>query len=282
MYATDTSGATATLTSLVLAGYNDIGFKVKLVDGTATTDFCGIRECTSNGADVANGYTTDFNLDQLNLEVGEWYHFNITVLDDRFVLYCKETGENLRIWNDDGAPAYYKFVLYCDDDVSTIDFSDVRINKTSDDLSMFIKDKLNQLSYNIWSGGDYNTNFNLVTNNCSTLFVTENASNGDYCIKLTGTGWAAVDIPFSNDWNSITVSSDILTNSSSALFGTQVIYQDSYKSTEVNLPVNKQVTAEVSYDIDKTKTITKLRIFLQLQSSSESEAYWDNLNLIIQ
>uniref|UniRef100_UPI003867FD6D Ig-like domain-containing protein n=1 Tax=Methanobrevibacter sp. TaxID=66852 RepID=UPI003867FD6D len=141
MYATDTSGATATLSSLVLAGYNDIDFKVKLVDGTATTDFCGIRECTSSGENVANGYTTDFNLDQLNLTVGEWYHFHISVLDDRFVLYCKETGENLRIWNDDGAPAYYKFVLYCDDDVSTIDFSDVRINKTSDDLSMFIKDK---------------------------------------------------------------------------------------------------------------------------------------------
>ena len=163
MYATDTSGATATLTSLVLAGYNDIGFKVKLVDGTATTDFCGIRECTSNGADVANGYTTDFNLDQLNLEVGEWYHFNITVLDDRFVLYCKETGENLRIWNDDGAPAYYKFVLYCDDDVSTIDFSDVRINKTSDDLSMFIKDKDNLLTVNQWSAGTYlNSTYGIV------------------------------------------------------------------------------------------------------------------------
>ena len=163
MYATDTSGATATLSSLVLAGYNDIDFKVKLVDGTATTDFCGIRECTSSGESVANGYTADFNLDQLNLEVGEWYHFHISVLDDRFVLYCKETGENLRIWNDDGAPAYYKFVLYCDDDVSTIDFSDVRINKCSDDLSMFIKDTDNLAVHNVWSGTDYLHNIQGVT-----------------------------------------------------------------------------------------------------------------------
>ncbi len=182
MYATDTSGATATLSSLVLAGYNDIDFKVKLVDGTATTDFCGIRECTSSGESVANGYTTDFNLDQLNLTVGEWYHFHISVLDDRFVLYCKETGENLRIWNDDGAPAYYKFVLYCDDDVSTIDFSDVRINKTSDDLSMFIKDTENLLTFNQWTGGDYSHNLTgIVYSNFSSLEVSKEYSSNDDC-----------------------------------------------------------------------------------------------------
>lgn len=188
MYATDTSGATATLSSLVLAGYNDIDFKVKLVDGTATTDFCGIRECTSVGADVANGYTTDFNLDQLNLTVGEWYHFHISVLDDRFVLYCKETGENLRIWNDDGAPAYYKFVLYCDDDVSTIDFSDVRINKTSDDLSMFIKDKNNLVSTTIWSGGEYSWNTNNMQLSTVKLTSTKDFyTNGDSSYKITTT-----------------------------------------------------------------------------------------------
>ncbi|MBQ2653097.1 MAG: Ig-like domain-containing protein [Methanobrevibacter sp.] len=283
MYATDTSGATATLTSLVLAGYNDIGFKVKLVDGTATTDFCGIRECTSNGADVANGYTTDFNLDQLNLEVGEWYHFNITVLDDRFVLYCKETGENLRIWNDDGAPAYYKFVLYCDDDVSTIDFSDVRINKTSDDLSMFIKDKDNFLTHNQWTCTDYLKNTNGFTNSiyCQILSTTDYYSNGERSLKIikTGDGAAYARIKFTGDIleKTITLRGILKNNSLTSSISLFEMYDNEIiNHATVGVPAN--FLQEVSLSL----TTTNQNDYLIIQFLVYDEAVIDDLQLNIQ
>lgn len=293
MYATDTNGATATLSSLVLAGYNDIDFKIKLVDGTATTDFCGIRECTSSGENVANGYTTDFNLDQLNLTVGEWYHFHISVLDDRFVLYCKETGENLRIWNDGGAPAYYKFVLYCDDDVSTIDFSDVRINKTSDDLSMFIKDTDNLLTFNQWSCGDYNKNLTGFTRNMNNPLgiTTECSVNGDRCIKMTktasssGTNTVACSYDItSDDWGkTATVTASAFKNINKDAAITLLAYTPN--STQLEYLYISTTRDFASHLISHTipDDTTKLEIKLSMVPNKETTyLFVDNLKLTIQ
>ena len=288
MYATDTSGATATLSSLVLAGYNDIDFKVKLVDGTATTDFCGIRECTSSGESVANGYTADFNLDQLNLEVGEWYHFHISVLDDRFVLYCKETGENLRIWNDDGAPAYYKFVLYCDDDVSTIDFSDVRINKCSDDLSMFIKDKENILTFNQWTAGEYKNNFQDFKSygEYEKEITHDNSYIGDKSIKIINN---TTELTFlyiqqsisSEDINkTVTVSMDMQTNN--PIYLQLMLYGESGLLSVNEITISSSTTFN-QYNISKNILENTSFITIRIRNNQQNNtSFIDNLSLIIQ
>ena len=122
----------------------------------------------------------------------------------------------------------------------------------------------------------------MTLNNCSSNFVDEYSTNGDYSIKFTGTRWGAIDVPFSNEWSHLTFSADVLTNSPTGKFGSQIIYSDSYKSYEVSVPQNSLVKLEVSYDVDKTKTVSKIRVYFGLNSSISSEAYMDNISLIIQ
>ena len=159
MHRTDTANnQIGGLFSPLLTGYNDIDFKIKIVDGSADSEFCAIHEFNSAGT-ASQSHIRQFSLDSLNLSGAGWFHFHISVLDDLMVLYCKDTGESVKVWLDDGETyPYYKFYFKVSDSVATIDFSDVRINKCSDDLSMFIKDKENLLTHNQWSAGEYSHN----------------------------------------------------------------------------------------------------------------------------
>lgn len=182
----DTSSSVGTLGTLLLSGYCDIDFKVKIPsDGSADVLFCRIVEQTSTGQLVDNGSSNTFKLSDLNLTTEKWYNFHISVLDDRIVLHCKDTGETKRIWLDEAYP-YYRFQLLPSSSVPTICFSDVKITRCSDDLSMFIKDKENLFNYNIWSAGQYlnnTTGFSRFGEGEFTL-TKKQMNIGEYSIKI--------------------------------------------------------------------------------------------------
>lgn len=63
----------------------------------------------------------------------------------------------------------------------------------------------------------------------------------------------------------------------------QIGYADSsYVNHEVTVPDNILSQPTVTGTIDKTKTITFMRIYFNLHSSTTTEAFIDNLNLIPQ
>lgn len=213
-----------TIYSPVLSGYTDIQFKIKIVDGTSNTPgqakFCKFSECDSSGTNINNGAKKNFTLGDFNLNSrGVWYTLQISVLDDRFVLHCKETGESQKIWFSGSLPSYYHFGFTCDgSNFITLDFCDVKINRTSDDLSMFIKDKENLLHFNVWSGGDYNKSTNGFVGNSNTFAVTNNwSSNNDYSIKIEGDS--------TNSWISVIIDKEDINSEP----GTYRLTLDTYK-----------------------------------------------------
>ena len=202
------------LCSPVLSGFVDIDFKVKLNDGVISDTFCGLF--TTNSTGTVSGTINGFNLGQLGLtssNIGRWVDFHIGVLDDTIILLCKDTGAMVKLSHT--CPSYYIFCFALTGTLTDLDFRDVKINKCSDDLTMFVKDKNNLFNHNLWSGTDlnksliYNTEYSsghLVTVSSNSNFST----NGNYSIELnpSETAWVRFPIPFtSEDINKIVTAS---------------------------------------------------------------------------
>ena len=208
MRKSDTSSSNGYMRSLRLSGYTDIDFEAKTYDAGGATDFIEIIECNANDGMVGNGFDIQLDHNDFNLTANEWHHFHISILDDRLVLYSKDTGESNTIWHD-GLPTYYCFRLNFSYLVGAIDFRDVKISRCSDDLSMFIKDKNNLSTFNQWSCGDYTndlTDFHKSGINESTFEVIETSStNGESSIKTTrltsnsAYSYLFIQLPISSD-----------------------------------------------------------------------------------
>lgn len=198
----DDNTSVSFLYSPVLGQFVDIDFSVRLNDGLISDSFCGLFETNSSGS--VTGALNGFNLGQLGLtseSVGEWVRFHIGVLDDSIILVCRDTGALLKL--DVTVPSYFVFCFCLTGDLTSLDFKDVKINKCSTDLTMFVKDKSNLLTFNQWSCGDHLHNLTDFTYNTSmrNTVTTEYNFNGDYSIKLTPTvnEYAILRIPFDFD-----------------------------------------------------------------------------------
>lgn len=174
------------LCSPVLSGFVDIDFKVKLNDGAITDTFCGLFATDSSG--TVSGALNGFNLGQLGLtsaDIGRWVDFHIGVLDDTIVLLCKDTGAMVKLSHT--CPSYYIFSFALTGTLTSLDFKGVKINKCSDDLTMFVKDKNNLFSFNLWACGDYSSYLGF-NNNGGAGYISANksnewSSNGNYSAK---------------------------------------------------------------------------------------------------
>lgn len=190
------------LYSPTLSGYTEISFKAKLVDAAANDSFCGLIETNSSG--TVTGNLNGITLSQLGLTAannGQWYKFYINVLGTDVLIKAinLDTGAvSTASVTLSSAMSYFSFCFVLTGDLTTTYFSDVKINKCSDDLTMFVKDKLNYYSFNVWSGGDYshnisNTEYMLgpganvsVSNDYSynynySIKITKNGSSGNWC-----------------------------------------------------------------------------------------------------
>lgn len=174
------------LCSPVLSGFVDIDFKVKLNDGAITDTFCGLFTTDSSG--TVSGVLNGFNLGQLGLtsaDIGRWVDFHIGVLDDTIVLLCKDTGAMVKLSHT--CPSYYIFSFALTGTLTSLDFKGVKINKCSDDLTMFVKDKDNMLPFTKWAP-DYSVDFDYNTETSSTITRSnEWSSIGNYSLKGTST-----------------------------------------------------------------------------------------------
>lgn len=183
----DDNTSVSFLYSPVLGQFVDIDFSVRLNDGLISDSFCGLFETNSSGS--VTGALNGFNLGQLGLtseSVGEWVRFHIGVLDDSIILVCRDTGALVKF--DVTVPSNFVFCFCLTGDLTSLDFKDVKINKCSDDLTMFVKDTDNLFSYNIFSGSDYLKNVSDVTckqEGQKTVSSTEWSFTGERSFKLT-------------------------------------------------------------------------------------------------
>ena len=147
------------LYSPVLSGYTEISFKAKLVDAAASDSFCGLIETNSSG--TVTGTLNGITLSQLGLtdaSNGQWYKFYINVLGTD--VFIKAVNLDTKAVSTasvtlSAAMSYFSFCFVLTGDLTTTYFSDVKINKCSDDLTMFVKEKRNLCGVNLWSGTDY-------------------------------------------------------------------------------------------------------------------------------
>lgn len=147
------------LYSPTLSGYTEISFKAKLVDAAANDSFCGLIETNSSG--TVTGTLNGVTLSQLGLTAasnGQWFKFYVNVLGTDVLIKAinLETGAvSTASVTLSAAMSYFSFCFVLTGDLTTTYFSDVKINKCSDDLTMFVKEKRNLCSFNLWSGTDY-------------------------------------------------------------------------------------------------------------------------------
>ena len=192
------------LYSPVLSGYTEISFKAKLVDAAASDSFCGLIETNSSG--TVTGTLNGITLSQLGLTAannGQWYKFYINVLGTDVLIKAinLETGAvSTASVTLSAAMSYFSFCFVLTGDLTTTYFSDVKINKCSDDLTMFVKDKENLYNYNLWSGTDYNKSLTYKTDyitghSISVSSSNEHSSKGDYSIKIIPNEEAWVRFP---------------------------------------------------------------------------------------
>ena len=133
------------LYSPTLSGYTEISFKAKLVDAAANDSFCGLIETNSSG--TVTGNLNGVTLSQLGLTAannGQWYKFYINVLGTDVLIKAinLDTGAvSTASVTLSAAMSYFSFCFVLTGDLTTTYFTDVKINKCSDDLTMFVKDK---------------------------------------------------------------------------------------------------------------------------------------------
>ena len=143
------------LYSPTLSGYTEISFKAKLVDAAANDSFCGLIETNSSG--TVTGNLNGVTLSQLGLTAannGQWYKFYINVLGTDVLIKAinLDTGAvSTASVTLSAAMSYFSFCFVLTGDLTTTYFTDVKINKCSDDLTMFVKDK--DVTYLFWDIG---------------------------------------------------------------------------------------------------------------------------------
>ncbi|MBQ6098943.1 MAG: hypothetical protein IJL02_03675, partial [Methanobrevibacter sp.] len=131
------------LYSPTLSGYTEISFKAKLVDAAASDSFCGLIETNSSG--TVTGTLNGVTLSQLGLTTasnGQWFKFYINVLGTDVLIKAinLETGAvSTASVTLSAAMSYFSFCFVLTGDLTSTYFSDVKINKCSDDLTMFVK-----------------------------------------------------------------------------------------------------------------------------------------------
>ena len=188
------------LYSPTLSGYTEISFKAKLVDAAASDSFCGLIETNSSG--TVTGTLNGITLSQLGLTAannGQWYKFYINVLGTDVLIKAinLETGAvstaNVTL---SAAMSYFSFCFVLTGDLTTTYFSDVKINKCSDDLTMFVKDKT--IDYLFWDiGVKNNHNDNWLKQNCTTF------SRGYDGTTVVGTNLFIASADTTSDWSKV-------------------------------------------------------------------------------
>lgn len=187
-----------------LSGYTEISFKAKLVDAAASDSFCGLIETNSSG--TVTGTLNGITLSQLGLTAannGQWYKFYINVLGaDVFIKAVNLDTKAVSTANVtlSSAMSYFNFCFVLTGDLTTTYFTDVKINKCSDDLTMFVKDKENLLPFNVWSGTEYlkNTN-NFTYTNLTINSSKEWSSKGEYSLQITASLDSYARVEFINN-----------------------------------------------------------------------------------
>lgn len=282
------------LCSPVLSGFVDIDFKVKLNDGAISDTFCGLF--TTNSTGTVSGAINGFNLGQLGLtssDIGRWVDFHIGVLDDTIILLCKDTGAMVKLSHT--CPSYYIFCFALTGTLTDLDFRDVKINKCSDDLTMFVKDKENLLSHNIWSANEYsgsisqdievnlrqghtlsiNKNYHSIGNSCL-----------DLCLKASVIQYPYFDyvVPFSEDYTGKTVTVSAKAFKSHSSQNAQlilVILNTNVRSVSITSSTN---FAEVINSTVIPNAVDSLRIRFVIwrdNITSDNHLYVDDLKLTI-
>ena len=273
--------ASPILYSLLLSGYTDITFKIKFY----TLARMGLISCSSTGTDQAN--FKYFDASQLGLSADTWYTIQFSCLDDRIIIYCKETG-NVKVEWIDSLPSYYKFYLTTSNSAS-IDFCDVKINRASDDLSMFIKDTGNLLTFNQWTCGDYNQNmtgFSSVAPEENIELNKNYTINGDTSIKLTGNNnntvmiYAVYNISSEDIGKTLTLKAHCFKEGGNPSLQLLFYNQNSFlKGTETQVSSNTFEEYTLTYTIPSNTTLVHIRL---RSVNTDTTYYVDNLHLIIQ
>ena len=142
----DDDSSDSLLYSPTLSGYTEISFMAKLVDAAANDSFCGIIETNSSG--TVTGNLNGVTLSQLGLTSssnGQWFKFYINVLGTDVLIKAVnvDTGAvSTASVTLSAAMSYFSFCFVLTGDLTSTYFSNVKINKCSDDLTMFVKDRI--------------------------------------------------------------------------------------------------------------------------------------------
>ena len=273
------------LCSPVLSGFVDIDFKVKLNDGAITDTFCGLFTTDSSG--TVSGALNGFNLGQLGLtsaDIGRWVDFHIGVLDDTIVLLCKDTGAMVKLSHT--CPSYYIFSFALTGTLTSLDFKGVKINKCSDDLTMFVKDTANKFPLEIWSMGDYNHTlyFNANGGNYSTQVSDEYSSNGKYSAKVTytGKGYVRYKITDVQEYCSKTIIFSANVNTPAPLeLAIFYVINGQYTQVKVDIPADSCDDYTVSITLP-SEGVSQILFSLDSRQTTTFSCYTDDWQLKIQ
>ena len=189
------------LYSPTLSGYTEISFKAKLVDAATSDSFCGLIETNSSG--TVTGNLNGVTLSQLGLTAannGQWYKFYINVLGTDVLIKAinLDTGAvSTASVTLSAAMSYFSFCFVLTGDLTTTYFSDVKINKCSDDLTMFVKDKnINYLFYDI----------GVISNNNNNWIIS------DSCTLSRGRDYSVIKESSASEWGTVRVNQLIPVN----------------------------------------------------------------------
>ena len=169
---------------------------------------------------------------------------------------------------------------------TSIDFCDVKINRASDDLSMFIKDTENLATYNQWSGGDYSHNTNglqVYTNQPITITIDkDHSTNNDSSFKVVSTGklWGFIDILITDFdiGDKIQATIDLLPIQSSCILSVRAEGSNADIMTSiVTVPQNSVFN---TYSVTSTSIpmgTTEVRIRISQNTVNPSTFFMDNI-----
>ena len=279
------------LYSPTLSGYTEISFKAKLVDAAAGDSFCGLIETNSSG--TVTGNLNGVTLSQLGLTAasnGQWFKFYINVLGTDVLIKAVNiaTGAvstaNVTL---SSAMSYFSFCFVLTGDLTSTYFTDVKINKCSDDLTMFVKDKNNLFSHNVWSAGEINNSLSQFDTYNITATITEEYSFiGHSSIKITPnfTKEGYINVGGNNLFNekgkTVILTVDVYSSINCKL----VIYDrtDTYNASSINIPADTPGTYHVSRQISDNAIYEWYRVTSPIPNSESDFIYVDNWRLTYQ
>ena len=277
------------LYSPTLSGYTEISFKAKLVDAAAGDSFCGLIETNSSG--TVTGNLNGVTLSQLGLTAasnGQWFKFYINVLGTDVLIKAVNiaTGAvstaNVTL---SSAMSYFSFCFVLTGDLTSTYFTDVKINKCSDDLTMFVKDKNKEyFYYDLAVTGNKNTSYyasNGVSVETPTYNGTELTYSSQYaeykiCEIGSTTHQYLIPIPFCVEFDVVSMTSNVLMvfyqNSPYVIqymvYGSSSISEETHIKFEVkNNKLYRTINGNTS-SLDFNYTADKLRIAFQSRQAT--------------